>query len=400
MPHYGQVAAGMLQTVTAAVRDPEMVAVAGFAQSCSSVLPHCFNELLCHALAMRDTGQVTHFAMAHADVVAEPGWLDKLAAEMYSHDLTAISAVIPIKGPTGRTSTAIGDLDDPWKVTRCVFLHDRNTLPTTFTLDQVRRLASEVLLINTGLMLLDLGHPCWDDFAFQFHTRINRVQRDDGQVVYLPEQRTEDWEMSHHLRRHGARYGATWAVRLRHEGACRYPNYSEHATYTAAPDRPKWMAVDGWLTAEEGEALQRLAAGGRVLELGSWKGRSTCCMAEVAEHVTAVDTFEGDASAGIGDTYFDFLDAIEPHKDKVDIRREIFGKALPPMSSMQFDLVFIDDDHDSSTAYATNQAKRLVKPGGVIAWHDWPDPAVVDAARRAGLEPQAIVGSLAWTTVG
>jgi hypothetical protein len=72
-------------------------------------------------------------------------------------------------------------------------------------------------------MLLDLRRPYWDDFAFEFHTRITR--NPDG--TRSASCRSEDWEMSHHLHDHGAPYGATWRVKLRHEGNARYPNYED-----------------------------------------------------------------------------------------------------------------------------------------------------------------------------
>jgi hypothetical protein len=157
--------------------------------------------------------------MAHSDIVAEPGWLDTLWSEMWLYNLDLISAVVPIKGPTGRTSTAIGSTSDPWKVHRCIFDKDRKRYPPTFGPEHVCA-PGEVLLVNTGLMLLDLRRPFWDDFAFSFHDRIRKTP--SGRVA---ENRSEDWEMSHFLHRVGARYMATWRPKLSHEGIKRYKNY-------------------------------------------------------------------------------------------------------------------------------------------------------------------------------
>lgn len=220
-PHYGSVSMGLRQTLNGAVRDRRQLSVVMEAQSCSSVLPHCFNELLCVALNARDEGKVTHLAMAHADILADVGWLDKLWGEMWLHNLALISCVVPIKGPTGRTSTAIGDEADRWKVHRCINIKDRATMPVTFGPDSVCR-PGEVLLVNTGLFLADLRLPFWDDFAFQFHTRIKKTPA--GRVS---ECRSEDWELSHDLHAAGLKYRATWAVKLKHEGGGRYPNYPE-----------------------------------------------------------------------------------------------------------------------------------------------------------------------------
>lgn len=389
----------LITTINAASQDSSVLRVAVRAHASSSVLPNCFNELFSTALTMRDAGKVTHFAMCHSDIIAPPGWLDALYAEMWSHGLDAVSAVVPIKGPTGRTSTAVGSESDRWRVNRCVYLKDRATLPATFTArDVCRPGAGEVLLINTGLMLLDLRRPWWDDFAFQFHSRIKRTTRGDGATAYVCEARSEDWEMSHHLHEAGAKYGATWRVRLRHEGLNRWPNYDDPAPPPGV--EPYWRSVDGWLTAEEGDALQRLAAGGVCLEMGSYKGRSTCCLAEVADRVVAVDWHEGDAGAGKGGTLETLKANLAAGSIKnVEVAHGRIADVTPHLPSDWYDLVFVDDSHDEATVLSAREAARLVKPGGVVAFHDWPIPAVQAAARAAGLEPTDFAGSLAWCRV-
>ena len=222
-PHYGQVSMGLIRTLTMAVRDHSIISVVTRVESSSSVLPHCFNQLLAVALNQRDEGRVTHLAMAHSDILAEPGWLDTLWSEMWLRQADLISAVIPIKGPTGRTSTAIGSEDDPWEVRRCINIKDRRTLPETFATEEVCQ-PGEVLLVNTGLFLADLRRPWWDDFAFQFHTRLRKTA-----AGWVADCRSEDWELSHHLHQHKARYLATFKVRLRHDGHKLYPNYEDAA---------------------------------------------------------------------------------------------------------------------------------------------------------------------------
>lgn len=220
-PYYGPVAMGLRQTLNLAVRDRSYVSVSVEVQSTSSVLPHCFNQLLAAALDARDVGKATHLAMAHADIIADPGWLDVLWGEMWRTGADLVSAVVPIKGPTGRTSTAIGVESDRWSVKRCIFDKDREKLPATFGPEDVCG-EGEVLLVNTGLFLADLRCPWWDDFAFTFHARIKKTVT--GRVA---ECRSEDWELSHHMHAAGAKYLATWKARLRHEGINKWANYEE-----------------------------------------------------------------------------------------------------------------------------------------------------------------------------
>lgn len=221
-PYYSQVSMGLHNTLNlAASRENSQVSVVAEAQVNSSILPHTFNVLLGAALDARDEGRVTHMAMAHSDICAEPGWLDTLYREMLSTDADLVSAIVPIKGPSGRTSTAIGDESDPWRVKRSIYLEERWDRPQTFGAGEACG-PGEVLMVNTGLFLADLRRTYWDDFAFSFHTRIRKTDR--GRVA---ECRSEDWEMSHHLHKNGAKAVVTFKVRLTHEGGCMYPNYEE-----------------------------------------------------------------------------------------------------------------------------------------------------------------------------
>lgn len=161
-----------------------------------------------------------------------------------------------------------------------------------------------------------------------------------------------------------------------------------------------WLDIDGWLTREEGDALRLLAVGADVLELGSYKGRSTVAMAEVARHVTAVDWHRGDAGCGRANTLQAFIANMLAHgvADQVSaIVCRVDQAEFPPAS---FDLAFIDDDHEGDAPLvATRLALRCVRPGGVIAWHDWNVVAVRCAAATCGLVPHGLRNTLAWATV-
>lgn len=161
-----------------------------------------------------------------------------------------------------------------------------------------------------------------------------------------------------------------------------------------------WLQLPGWLTTAEGLALQRLAANKTVLELGSYLGRSTVCMADVAHHVTSVDWHRGDADTGPADTLAEFLANLHACGAA--------GKVLAIVQAIEsftfdapiYDLVFVDASHDAvSVLQHTRLALRAVKPGGVIAWHDAHYDSVQQAIRACGLAPTDMVDSLAWTEV-
>lgn len=163
--------------------------------------------------------------------------------------------------------------------------------------------------------------------------------------------------------------------------------------------RLPWTAIDGWLSVAEGEALQCLATGRAVLELGAWKGRSTVCLAAVARRVVSVDAHRGDPATGPADTYAEYLanvtasgslDRITPvllrFQDLVDL-------------GPRFDLVFVDGAHDAdSVEHDTRLALQFIRPGGTIAWHDLGYESVREGLQRLGLAPAALVGSLGWLT--
>ncbi len=219
LPHSRGVELPSYKSVRMATLDRFTTSVCEMDMDCGC-LPHTFNSLLCQSLDWRDKGKVTHMAMIHSDVTAERGWLDLLAEEMHAHDLVAISAVVAIKDPDqDRTSTAIGSRSEPWEAKRYIHRRHHGKMPVTFTGDDVCEGDDEVLLINTGLMLLDLRHEFWDEFCFVVPTTIRRIEGRRAPIF-----RPEDWEMSRELDRAGVRYGATWRPFVEHLGRTSWDN--------------------------------------------------------------------------------------------------------------------------------------------------------------------------------
>lgn len=146
--------------------------------------------------------------------------------------------------------------------------------------------------------------------------------------------------------------------------------------------------VKGWLTANEGAALARLAAGKIVLEVGSFCGRSTVCMAQTAKEVHSVDHHRGDHNSGAGGTLEAFKANLDAYgvADRVRVNVESFGRYVGRLNgdAPAFELAFIDGAHDvDSVAHDAAAALRLVRPGGVVAFHDWDWSSVREGAGRA-----------------
>lgn len=82
----------------------------------------------------------------------------------------------------------------------------------------------EVLLLNSGLTMLDLHAPGLDGYAYQW---FNRIVRDPQTGKYVSHFRSEDWEFSHHLQNSGARVLATWKVPVLHYGDRAWPSFAQ-----------------------------------------------------------------------------------------------------------------------------------------------------------------------------
>src|ERR1700722_2018308 len=100
VPHYGDLVAEALPSlITASCRtDTTRISLN---TNGASLLAFNFNLLWCAALNQRRDKSLTHFAMHHADIQAEVGWLDQLIDEMAAVQADVLSVVVPIKDEKG-----------------------------------------------------------------------------------------------------------------------------------------------------------------------------------------------------------------------------------------------------------------------------------------------------------
>jgi predicted O-methyltransferase YrrM len=139
-------------------------------------------------------------------------------------------------------------------------------------------------------------------------------------------------------------------------------------------------AIDGWLSEAQGRALYDAAAAatgrGAIVEIGSWKGRSTVWLAAGARRagrrIYAIDPHRGSREDPDANTLSEFL---------ANIRRAGVGDAVEPlvMTSAEaadriredVELLFIDGDHSLQGAVrdADLWLPRLL-PGGMLMMHD------------------------------
>jgi predicted O-methyltransferase YrrM len=143
--------------------------------------------------------------------------------------------------------------------------------------------------------------------------------------------------------------------------------------------------IDSGVTYQECVRLASLAEDKAVLEIGSWYGRSTICMASVADYVVSVDWHQGDFYAGEGETLVAFRNNLRRYGisnvDVIVARIEDIWETLTP----GFDVVFIDADHQAeSAAEHWRIANELCSPGGYVVFHDYGKFGVTEVVDGVG----------------
>ena len=161
--------------------------------------------------------------------------------------------------------------------------------------------------------------------------------------------------------------------------------------------KPDKLAVDDavWQRAVAREAVIRpLASKARLspadvglacrqLELGRARGRSAVCLGQSARSVVSVDAADP-AEAAEWARRFGIA-------DRLTFLRGGVADVVPGLPG-PFGLVFVDTGHDAASVDRDiSVALPLLGPGGLLAFHDYPDPGwpdvrrvVDDHARRLG----------------
>ena len=141
-----------------------------------------------------------------------------------------------------------------------------------------------------------------------------------------------------------------------------------------APVKELIKDVPGWLSDEEGEALYELARActgkGVIVEIGSWKGKSTICLGLGSRAGSGVPIF-----------------AVDPHADyrhgefKENIERAGIADLVTPLKGLSqlvvdgfeqpIELLFVDGSHEEDDVREDFEkwVPKVVE-GGVVAFHD------------------------------
>ena len=138
--------------------------------------------------------------------------------------------------------------------------------------------------------------------------------------------------------------------------------------------------VEGWLSEAQGRALFDAAASatgaGAIVEIGSWKGRSTTWLASGArlagQRVYAIDPHRGSREDPTADTLKEFRDNLA-RNGVADVVEPMVMTSEEAAASMTrpIELLFIDGDHsyDGVRRDAELWLPRVME-GGTVMFHD------------------------------
>jgi len=155
----------------------------------------------------------------------------------------------------------------------------------------------------------------------------------------------------------------------------------EHLSLPSGLALEKLQGIDGWLSAKEAKLLYRLAkrctGKGVILEIGSWKGRSTICLAlgstaGSGTHVFAVDPFTGSSEHGEVFTLPEFQENIR----RAGVTEQVtaipkFSKDAAKDWKTPIELLWIDGAHEEEFVREDFAVwSPFLVEGGTIAFHD------------------------------
>lgn len=221
LPRHGQVEpeSQVAAFLTATMR-PERVNVVCKLQP-SSLLAYGFNQSYCEFL---NDPSYDYFGMLHADVYPQQvGWLDLLMNLLDDGQGDIIHAVCAIKDDRGLTSTAIGTIQDKWRVRRLT-ITELHAMPVSFDVEDVTRALcvgsadQYCLLPNTGCLLMKRGEWCTRFPGFTINDEIVKL----NETLYVPRVEPEDWNLGRWAAANKVRVLGTRAVVTQHMGRASY----------------------------------------------------------------------------------------------------------------------------------------------------------------------------------
>lgn len=212
-------------------------------------------------------------------------------------------------------------------------------------------------------------------------------------------QEGEDLSFCRRAKKRGFKIWADPTIPLGHIGRCSYTreNYITAMQYLQWKDRHESYNNDivGWMTKSELNWLKQTAEMmDNVVEIGSWKGRSTHALLTGCKgKVTAVDHFKGTVGETEGphkealenDIHAEFMKNVG-HFENLDVLKMDSLEAAKLFEDQSVDMVFIDGDHSCDGVRKDIEA-WLPKCRKMICGHDWQLHSVQEAVTERFGEP-------------
>lgn len=163
--------------------------------------------------------------------------------------------------------------------------------------------------------------------------------------------------------------------------------------------------IDGWMTPQELNWLYKTSKlHSLIVEVGSWKGRSTHALLNGNEGtVTAIDTWQGSSDPKDGthgkDTYDEFITNCGAFPN-LKVVRKASVEAAKEFEDGSIDMVFIDAGHTYEEVKADIEA-WLPKTKVLICGHDYSDAwtGVMQAVDEAFGKPDGVEGTIWWKVI-
>lgn len=173
----------------------------------------------------------------------------------------------------------------------------------------------------------------------------------------------------------------------------------------------EWNQIQGWFDLSQAIAMQifvkRLPPNSKLVELGSFQGRSSVAIAAVLPPnsvLYCVDHFQGSPEHKQWNLNIsNLLEAFNANIERFGVKDKIYTLAMSTTEAaakfepQSLDLVLIDaaHDYDSVKADLLNWYPKL-KPGGYLFCDDYqPEwPGVMQAVKTVGLQGNLVTGSL------
>lgn len=192
------------------------------------------NLLFAQALKYYRDGLVDYLIIHHSDVeIRTQKWLDILYGEMKRTGAAMLAAVCSKKSERGDSNMAVST-DSPW-AGRVLSLQETWDLPDTFSIADTQW-PDRQLLVNTGLLLIDLSRPEWwqrvpsfggEELRFCFRMMDRIAILEDGDLQ--PQFASEDWNFARTAADCGLPVFATTLIDIGHHGEIVFGNQEKPA---------------------------------------------------------------------------------------------------------------------------------------------------------------------------